>query len=87
MPSGLSVVSLALLVGLLSLAPGRAQSQALVQTGRVLLDASLKEIPGHIYGKVTMVKPTPSDRFEAASSFTSVSPEIHQILRQAAKTA
>jgi len=63
------------------LAPSRAQ--ALVQTGRVLLDASLKEVPGHIYGKVTMVKPTASDLFEAAISFTSVSPEIYQILRKA----
>jgi len=52
-----------------------------------LLDANLKEIPGHIYGKVTMVKPTASDLFEAAISFTSVSPEIYQILRQAAETA
>ncbi|HEX9882904.1 MAG TPA: S4 domain-containing protein [Desulfobaccales bacterium] len=68
-------------------APSRAQALALVQTGRVRLDASLKEIPGHISGKVTMVKPTASDRFEAASSFTSVSPEIYQILRLAAETA
>jgi len=48
-----------------------------------LLDASQQEIPGHIYGKVTMVKPTTPDLFEAAISFTSVSPEVYQILRQA----
>jgi class 3 adenylate cyclase len=52
-----------------------------------LLDANLQEIPGYIYGKVTMVKPTASDLFEAAISFTSVSPEIYQILRQAADGA
>ncbi len=49
-----------------------------------LLDQNLEEIPGHIYGKVTMVKPTASDLYEVAISFTSVSPEIYQLLRQAA---
>ncbi|MFH1595836.1 MAG: S4 domain-containing protein [Pseudomonadota bacterium] len=73
------------LLGALGLAPSRAQAQALILAGRVRLDASLKEIPSHIYGKVTMVKPTASDLFEAAISFTSVSPEIYQIRRQAAE--
>jgi class 3 adenylate cyclase len=52
-----------------------------------LLDANLQELPGHLYAKVTMVKPTASDLFEAAISFTSVSPEVYQILRQAVEQA
>ncbi len=52
-----------------------------------LLDGNLNEIPGHIYGKVTLVKPTATDLIEAAISFTSVSPEIYQILRKAADGA
>ncbi len=52
-----------------------------------LLDGNLNEIPGYIYGKVTMVKPAASFLFEAAISFTSVSPEIYQIIRKAAEEA
>jgi class 3 adenylate cyclase len=52
-----------------------------------LLDIELNEIQGYVYGKVTMVKATAPDRFEAAISFTSVSPEIYQILRQASEKA
>jgi class 3 adenylate cyclase/HAMP domain-containing protein len=48
-----------------------------------LLDRDLNEIPGHVYGKVTGVKPAGSELFEAAISFTSISPEIYQILRKA----
>ena len=46
-----------------------------------LQDKNLEAIPGHIYGKVALVKPSSSDLFEAAISFTSVSPEIYQIIR------
>jgi class 3 adenylate cyclase len=52
-----------------------------------LLDGNLEEIPGFIYGKVTMVQPAAADLFEAAISFTSVSPEIYQIIRKAADEA
>jgi hypothetical protein len=46
-----------------------------------LQDKNLEPIPGHIYGKVALVKPSSSDRFEATINFTSVSPEIYQIIR------
>jgi adenylate cyclase len=49
-----------------------------------LLDADHKEIPGHIYGKVTRVQPGAAHPYEAAVSFTSVSPEVYRLLRQAA---
>jgi class 3 adenylate cyclase/HAMP domain-containing protein len=52
-----------------------------------LLDRDLKEIPGHIYAKVTGVRPSAPDFFEAAITFTSVSPEIYRILQQAAEVA
>jgi class 3 adenylate cyclase len=48
-----------------------------------LLDENLQPLPGHIYGKVTKVKPVAEGRFEAAVSFTSVAQEIYQILQQA----
>jgi len=46
-----------------------------------LQDKNLEEIPGHIYGKVAWVEPFSSDLFEATIGFTSVSPEIYQIIR------
>jgi class 3 adenylate cyclase len=46
------------------------------------LDAHQEPIPGHIYGKVTRVKPLGADRFEILVSFTSVPGEIHRICRK-----
>jgi class 3 adenylate cyclase/HAMP domain-containing protein len=46
------------------------------------LDAHQEPIPGHIYGKVTRVKPLEAGRFEILVSFTSVPEEIHRICRQ-----
>jgi hypothetical protein len=46
------------------------------------LDERQEPIPGHIYGKVTRVKPLGADRFEILVSFTSVPGEIHRICRQ-----
>ncbi|MDP3182041.1 MAG: adenylate/guanylate cyclase domain-containing protein [Desulfobaccales bacterium] len=48
-----------------------------------LLDESLAEIPGKIYGKVISVKPLGDNLHEAAVRFTSISREAHQIMRQA----
>jgi class 3 adenylate cyclase/HAMP domain-containing protein len=52
-----------------------------------VLDEHQEQMPGHIYGKVTKVKPLGADRFEAAVSFTSVPPDLLQVLRQYAGTA
>jgi class 3 adenylate cyclase len=48
-----------------------------------LLDESLAEMPGKIYGKVTSIRPLEDDLHEAAVRFTSISREAHQIIRQA----
>ena len=47
-----------------------------------LLDDTGQVIPGKIYGKVTAVKPTTDHLQEAQIRFTSVSPEIYQLIRQ-----
>ena len=49
-----------------------------------LLDDQGEELPGKIYGKVTSIKPAADDLHEAHITFTSVSPETYQHLRQAA---
>jgi class 3 adenylate cyclase/HAMP domain-containing protein len=41
------------------------------------LDDNLEPMPGHIYGKVTRVKPSKEGRCEVLISFTSVPPEIY----------
>jgi class 3 adenylate cyclase/HAMP domain-containing protein len=48
-----------------------------------LLDAQQAEIPGKIYGKVTGVERAAGQRRQATVHFTSVSPEIFRIIRQA----
>jgi hypothetical protein len=48
-----------------------------------LLDAEMKEVPGHIYGKVTRMQPAADNLFEAAVGFTSVSPEVYRIIQEA----
>jgi len=45
-----------------------------------LLDEQLAEMPGKIYGKVTAVQPAGEMLHEAAIRFTSVSPELAQII-------
>jgi sigma-B regulation protein RsbU (phosphoserine phosphatase) len=52
-----------------------------------LLDENLKEKPGKIYGKVISVTTGPAPLKEAAVSFTSVSPQIYRIIRQATEAA
>ncbi len=52
-----------------------------------LLDEKMKEIPGKLYGKVISVKPGGDGLHEAAVRFTSVSPEVHRIIRQALGSA
>jgi class 3 adenylate cyclase/HAMP domain-containing protein len=42
------------------------------------LDDKQEPVPGHIYGKVTRVKPSTEGRCEALISFTSVPPEIYR---------
>ncbi len=46
----------------------------------ILLDDSQKPTPGHIYGKVTRVRPLKDGRFEVLISFTSVPAEIYRNL-------
>jgi class 3 adenylate cyclase/HAMP domain-containing protein len=48
-----------------------------------LLDQDENEVPGKIYGKVTSVKPGEGNLNEAQIRFTSISPEIYLIIRQA----
>jgi class 3 adenylate cyclase len=48
----------------------------------LLLDENAAELPGKIYGKVAFVKPLEDGGREAAVRFTSVSPEIFQIIKQ-----
>jgi class 3 adenylate cyclase len=48
-----------------------------------LLDEQSAELPGKIYGKVTAVKPLGENLHEAAIRFTSVSPELVQIIQKA----
>jgi hypothetical protein len=48
-----------------------------------LLAEDGSEIKGRIYGKVTAVEPREDGHFQVYIRFTSVSPEIHQVLRQA----
>ena len=48
-----------------------------------LLDASGREIPQRLYGKVTAVKPGEGDLKEAQIRFTSVAPEIYPIILRA----
>ena len=48
-----------------------------------LLAAGGAEMPGKIYGKVTAVAPREDGQMEIDLRFTSVSPEIRQVLRQA----
>ncbi|MEW6386225.1 MAG: adenylate/guanylate cyclase domain-containing protein [Thermodesulfobacteriota bacterium] len=47
-----------------------------------LLDDTGQVLPGKIYGKVTTIKPTTDNLQEAQIRFTSVSPEIYQLIRQ-----
>jgi hypothetical protein len=47
------------------------------------LDAGNLEIPGRIYGKVVSLKPTGDGFHQAQIRFTSVSPEMSKIIRQA----
>ena len=47
------------------------------------LDEQLAELPGKIYGKVTAVKPAGEGIHAAAIRFTSVSPELVQIIQKA----
>ena len=49
----------------------------------LLLDEGGQETPGRLYGKVTGVKPGPGNLKEAQIRFTSVAPEIHEIIRRA----
>ena len=42
----------------------------------IFLDDNQEPLPGHIYGKVTRVKPLQEGRCEVLISFTSVPPEI-----------
>jgi class 3 adenylate cyclase len=46
------------------------------------LDDHQEPISGHIYGKITRVKPLDLDRFEILISFTSVPAQIYRTLRQ-----
>ena len=46
------------------------------------LDDQQEPVPGHIYGKVTRVKPLGAERFEILVSFTSVPGEIQRICRK-----
>ena len=48
----------------------------------IFLDDNQEPLPGHIYGKVTRVKPLLEGRYEVLISFTSVPPEIYGKLRQ-----
>jgi sigma-B regulation protein RsbU (phosphoserine phosphatase) len=47
-----------------------------------LLDEAGAEIPGKIYGKVTLVQAAEEGRHQATIRFTSVSPEIYQIIQR-----
>jgi len=47
-----------------------------------VLDEHQEQIPGHIYGKVTKVKPLGADRCETAVSFTSIPPDLLRVLRE-----
>jgi hypothetical protein len=49
----------------------------------VLLDRNLAPLPGNIYGKVTSVTPGPANLSAVSLRFTSVSPEIYHLIRQA----
>jgi class 3 adenylate cyclase/HAMP domain-containing protein len=64
-----------------------AEVPAWAEVRLTLLDADLKETPGYIYGKVTRVQDGAAHPFEADVSFTSVSPEVYRLLRQAAGAA
>jgi class 3 adenylate cyclase len=46
------------------------------------LDDHQEPISGHIYGKITRVKPLEPDRFEILISFTSVPAQLYRTLRQ-----
>jgi hypothetical protein len=48
-----------------------------------LLDEKLEQRPGKIYGKVTETTPGDNGRLRAEIRFTSVSPELFQVIRQA----
>ncbi len=48
-----------------------------------LLDDQMDELPGKIYGKVTAIKSMGEKLHEAAIRFTSVSPELAQIIQKA----
>ena len=48
----------------------------------ILLDDKQEPLPGHVYGKVTRVKPRGDGRCEVLISFTSVPPEIYQKWRK-----
>jgi class 3 adenylate cyclase len=52
-----------------------------------LLDEKGTELPGKIYGKVAAVKPLAGGGREGAVRFTSVSPEVYEIIRQAVASA
>ncbi|MCX5889495.1 MAG: HAMP domain-containing protein [Deltaproteobacteria bacterium] len=47
-----------------------------------MLDAEGVPIPGKVYGKVTQVQTGADGRFTATIRFTSVAPEVYQIIRQ-----
>ena len=48
----------------------------------IFLDDNQEPLPGHVYGKVTQVKPLGKERYEVHVSFTSVPPEIYRNWRQ-----
>ncbi|MHB9074528.1 MAG: adenylate/guanylate cyclase domain-containing protein [Desulfobaccales bacterium] len=52
-----------------------------------LLEERAGELPGKIYGKVTAIKPIGENLHEAAIRFTSVSPELAQIIQKATPLA
>ena len=47
-----------------------------------MLDEQGAPVPGKVYGKVTQVKPA-AGQFTATIRFTSVAPEVYQIIRRA----
>ena len=52
-----------------------------------MLDDQGAAIPGKIYGKVTQVQTEADGRLTATIRFTSVAPEVYQIIRQRLKAA
>jgi class 3 adenylate cyclase/HAMP domain-containing protein len=61
-----------------ALVVAEGQVEAWEDVRLTFLDDQLEPTPGHIYGKVTSVKPLGDDRFEILVSFTSVPAAIYQ---------